>query len=75
MILFTIYDSFIKQLNDGDGRKIGLTPSNALVDVYLWRRASLFCREYNSLFHAESIFMLSQLTGAVEYTDCASAEG
>ena len=25
------------------------TPSDALVDVYLWRRASLLCREYSSL--------------------------
>ena len=29
--------------------RVWRTPSNALVDVYLWRRASPLCREYNNI--------------------------
>ena len=51
MILFTIYDLFTMKVYDGDGRKKTLdwcTSSDALVDVYLWSRASPLSREYNN---------------------------
>ena len=47
-VLNTAGRSVTQQLERCTNTMIGALPSDALVDVYLWRRASRLCREYNS---------------------------